>query len=72
MDQRWLFWGRRHPDPEVRLRSNAILRRLNPCSTCKGTGQLEELGRVAVLGLPGHRHGVAVVDVGLTRSNSAN
>ena len=37
-DQRWLFWGRRHPDPEVRLRSNAILRRLNPCSTCKGTG----------------------------------
>ena len=38
-DQRWLFWGRRHPDLEVRLRSNAILRRLNPCSTCKGTGQ---------------------------------
>jgi hypothetical protein len=37
-DQRWLFWGRRHPDPEVRCRSNAILRRLNPCSTCKGTG----------------------------------
>jgi hypothetical protein len=38
MDQRWLFWGRCHPEPEVRLRSNAILRRLNPCSTCKGTG----------------------------------
>jgi hypothetical protein len=38
-DQRWLFWGRRHLDLEVRLRSNAILRRLNPCSTCKGTGQ---------------------------------
>jgi hypothetical protein len=37
-DQRWLFWGRRHPDPEVRLRCNAILRRLNPCSTCKGSG----------------------------------
>ena len=37
-DQRWLFWGRRHPDPEVRLRSNAILRRLNPCPTCKGAG----------------------------------
>jgi len=37
-DQRWLFWGRRHPDPEVRLRSNTILRRLNPCSTCKGSG----------------------------------
>ncbi len=37
-DRRWLFWGRRHPDPEVRLRSNAILRRLNPCSSCKGSG----------------------------------
>jgi hypothetical protein len=37
-DQRWLFWGRRHADPEVRLRSNAILRRLNPCPTCKGSG----------------------------------
>jgi hypothetical protein len=38
-DQRWLFWGRRHLDIEVRLRSNAILRRLNPCSNCKATGQ---------------------------------
>jgi hypothetical protein len=38
VDQRWLFWGRRHRDPEVRLRANAILRRLNPCSTCKGSG----------------------------------
>jgi hypothetical protein len=38
VDQRWLFWGRRHADPEVRLRSNAILRRLNPCPTCKGAG----------------------------------
>jgi hypothetical protein len=37
-DQRWLFWGHLHPDPEVRLRSNAILRRLNPCSACKGAG----------------------------------
>jgi hypothetical protein len=37
-DQRWLFWGRRHADLEARLRSNAILRRLNPCSTCKGSG----------------------------------
>lgn len=37
-DHRWLFWGRCHPDPEVRLRSNAILRRLNPCPTCKGAG----------------------------------
>jgi hypothetical protein len=38
MDQRWLFWGRIHPDPEVRVRANAILRRLNPCTTCKGSG----------------------------------
>ncbi len=38
VDQRWLFWGRLHADPEVRLRSNAILRRLNPCTTCKGSG----------------------------------
>jgi hypothetical protein len=38
MDQRWLFWGRRHRAPEIRLRSNAILRRLNPCSACKGSG----------------------------------
>lgn len=37
-DQRWLFWGRHHRDPEVRLRCNAIIRRLNPCPTCKGTG----------------------------------
>jgi hypothetical protein len=38
MDQRWLFWGRRNSDLEVRLRSNAVLRRLNPCTTCKGSG----------------------------------
>jgi hypothetical protein len=41
-DHRWLFWGRRHPDPEVRLRSNAILRRLNPCSTCEGAGNSKD------------------------------
>jgi hypothetical protein len=38
LDQRWLFWGRGHADPEVRLRSNTTLRRLNPCPACKGTG----------------------------------
>ena len=38
VDQRWLFWARRHADPEVRLRSNAILRRLNRCPTCSGSG----------------------------------
>lgn len=37
-DPRWLFWGRLHADPEVRLRSNAILRRLHPCTACKGAG----------------------------------
>jgi hypothetical protein len=38
-DARWLFRGRRHSDPEVGLRCNVILRRLNPCSTCKGDGK---------------------------------
>jgi hypothetical protein len=37
-DLRWLFWGRRHPDLEVRVRCNAIIRRLNPCAACKGSG----------------------------------
>lgn len=37
-DPRWLFWGRRHRDPEVRLRCNAIIRRTNPCRACSGTG----------------------------------
>lgn len=38
-DPRWLFWGRHDPDPEVRLRCNAVLRRLHPCRGCRGTGQ---------------------------------
>lgn len=37
-DQRWLFWARRHHDPEIRVRSNVILRRLNPCRSCGETG----------------------------------
>lgn len=36
---RWLFVGRRDRDPEIRLRSNAILRRLAPCESCKGSGR---------------------------------
>lgn len=35
---RWVFWGRRDKDPEIRVRCNAILRRATatpPCSTCK-------------------------------------
>jgi hypothetical protein len=38
-DQRWLLWGRRSRDPEVVMRCNAILRRLNPCPNCKGSGE---------------------------------
>lgn len=38
-NQRWLAWGRRYRDPEIRLRSNTILRRINPCPTCKGEGR---------------------------------
>jgi hypothetical protein len=34
----WLFWGRKHRDPEIRLRSNSILRRINPCPSCSGSG----------------------------------
>lgn len=37
-DARWLFRGRRDPDPEIRLRCNAILRRLAPCPSCRGSG----------------------------------
>lgn len=43
-DPRWLFWGRHHPDLEVRLRSNTILRRLYPCPACKGDGSSKNWG----------------------------
>lgn len=43
-DPRWLFWGRHDPDPEVRLRCNAVLRRLYPCRGCQGTGQSRNWG----------------------------
>jgi hypothetical protein len=36
---RWLFWGRRHRDPEVRLRCNAILQNLTRCADCGGRGE---------------------------------
>lgn len=36
--RQWLWWGRRDRDPEVRLRSNTIIRRMNPCLSCGGTG----------------------------------
>ncbi|MGP0063539.1 MAG: hypothetical protein ACLQGP_08075 [Isosphaeraceae bacterium] len=38
LNSQWLYWGRKHRDPEVRLRSNAILRRINPCPSCGGSG----------------------------------
>jgi hypothetical protein len=41
-DQRWLFWGRRNRDPEIRLRANGIIRRLNLCTNCKGIGRFDE------------------------------
>lgn len=34
---RWLLVGRRHRDPEVGIRCNAILRRLYPCGACMGS-----------------------------------
>jgi hypothetical protein len=37
-DPRWLLWGRRDPDPEIRLRCNNILRALTRCDRCGGTG----------------------------------
>ena len=37
-DQRWLFWGRRHRDPEIRFRCNDLLWRLNRCPDCTGDG----------------------------------
>lgn len=36
---RWLFWGRRHRDLEVRVRANAILRRVSRCEICGGSGK---------------------------------
>lgn len=37
-EARWLFRMRQHRDLEVRVRADAILKRLNPCRTCKGDG----------------------------------
>ena len=38
-DQRWLMWARKYRDPEIRMRVAMILRKLNPCPDCKGTGE---------------------------------
>jgi hypothetical protein len=37
-DLRWLFWGRRSADAEIRLRSNNLLRDLTRCPDCGGGG----------------------------------
>lgn len=37
-DDRWLFWATKHRDPEVRMRANAILRRIHICWRCLGSG----------------------------------
>jgi hypothetical protein len=35
-DLRWLFWARRHRDPEIKLRANNLLRKLASCPACDG------------------------------------
>jgi hypothetical protein len=34
----WLMWGRRSRDLEIALRCNCVIRRANPCGSCKGLG----------------------------------
>lgn len=36
--RRWIWWAHASPDPEIRLRATTIVRRLSPCSSCRGTG----------------------------------
>lgn len=38
-DWRWLLWGRKHNDQEVRTRCNTILKRIIKCPDCTGTGK---------------------------------
>lgn len=35
----YLFWGRKHASLEVRIRCNRLLRELNLCPSCKGSGK---------------------------------
>jgi hypothetical protein len=37
-DLRWLMWGTRHRDPEIRLRCMAILVSATKCGRCDGEG----------------------------------
>jgi len=36
---RWVFWGRRHHDPEIAARCNGVIRRAVPCPSCRGSGR---------------------------------
>lgn len=36
---RWLFWGRRAGDLEIRMRCHALLRQLYRCPLCYGAGE---------------------------------
>lgn len=38
-NQRWLVWGRRHPDLEIRHRCNILLFAINRCRLCGGAGK---------------------------------
>jgi hypothetical protein len=35
---RWLMWGRRHNDPEIRMRCESALAKATMCQWCRGTG----------------------------------
>src|SRR5579885_1700414 len=39
---RWLWWGRKHEDPEIASRCNGLIRRLAVCPTCRGTGRSKQ------------------------------
>lgn len=39
-DWRWLFWGSKHEDGEIRLRCNRLLREMTLCPECEGTGSV--------------------------------
>jgi hypothetical protein len=41
-DLRWLFWGRRSRDAEIRFRCNLILKELTRCGYCGGMGLCRE------------------------------
>ena len=37
-NDRWLFWATKYRDAEIRMRANAILRRIHRCQDCFGSG----------------------------------